>query len=73
MPGVSGRELAARLAAARPELPVVLMSGYADPAGDDPPGRLLQKPFTSQALLARVDAELGGHAASPPKPRRTPP
>jgi PAS domain S-box-containing protein len=59
MPGMSGRELAARLAELRPEARVVLMSGYAERAGGADAGVLLQKPFTSDALLSRLDEELG--------------
>jgi PAS domain S-box-containing protein len=58
MPGLSGRELAARLAEARPDTRVVLMSGYTEPAGTGEPS-LLVKPFTTAALLSRLDEELG--------------
>jgi signal transduction histidine kinase/ActR/RegA family two-component response regulator len=57
MPGGSGPELAARLAATRPEMRVLYMSGYTDDAivhrGVIAPGiELLEKPFTP-AILAR--------------------
>jgi PAS domain S-box-containing protein len=58
MPGLSGRELADRLADARPDTRVVLMSGYTEPAGTGEPSLLL-KPFTTEALLSRLDEELG--------------
>jgi len=59
MPGMSGRELAHRLRRGRPELSVVLMSGYSqDAAALD---RLLgegaafvEKPFTSSELVSEV-------------------
>jgi two-component system, cell cycle sensor histidine kinase and response regulator CckA len=59
MPGMSGVELAGHLAATHPGLPVVYASGYSEDAillgavGDD---RVpyLPKPFTAEALLARV-------------------
>jgi PAS domain S-box-containing protein len=59
MPRMSGRELADRVHADHPELPVLLMSGYADDviarygaASEDAP--LLSKPFTRDSLLAAV-------------------
>jgi two-component system cell cycle sensor histidine kinase/response regulator CckA len=57
MPGMSGRELAARIRAARAETRVVLMSGHAgDELARRTPGQeddliFLQKPFTLQTLL----------------------
>ena len=59
MPGMSGRELAERLAPLRREMKTLYMSGYADDAilhhgvlhsG----GALLQKPFTAEALANKV-------------------
>lgn len=62
MPGMDGPELAARARAARPGLPVVLMSGYAEPSqrarATDPATSFLAKPFTAAALLAAIDAAL---------------
>jgi len=63
MPGMSGRELAARVAPLRPNMKVLYMSGYTDGAavarralnGDVD---LIQKPFTAEALKARVRAIL---------------
>jgi len=59
LPGMNGRELATRLTSARPELPVLYVSGYADeviaPHGVVDPGvNFLQKPFTDDALLSTV-------------------
>jgi CheY-like chemotaxis protein len=59
MPGMSGRELAEKLALLRPEIPVIYMSGYTDDAighhGLLDPGTLfLQKPFTADALLWKL-------------------
>jgi CheY-like chemotaxis protein len=54
MLGESGAELAERLAVLRPELPVILMTGY---AWDVPPaiGRtVLVKPFTRPQLVAAI-------------------
>jgi PAS domain S-box-containing protein len=58
MPGMHGRELALRIRAVRPDIGIVLMSGYTD----DPPGlgselgvvEFLTKPFTGDALLRAV-------------------
>lgn len=59
MPGMSGVELADRLAASLPNLRVVLMSGYTAGAEfEEKHSRLLAKPFTPGALLERVRAEL---------------
>jgi PAS domain S-box-containing protein len=63
MPGMSGKELADRLAASQPELRVLFMSGY---TGDviTRQGMLsedvlvLEKPFSSASLLRRVRASL---------------
>ncbi len=59
MPEMSGPELAERLTTARPDTRVLYMSGYSEvgPALD---GRLLQKPFTPDALVARVGATIDG-------------
>jgi signal transduction histidine kinase len=63
LPGMSGIELAGRLAAARPQLRVLFMSGYVEPAlaGDgrlDPAKDLLRKPFAAEELLSRVRSAL---------------
>ena len=59
--GVNGRDLAAQLRQRRPDLKVILMSGYTGntlnpPAGgeEDPPPRILQKPFASNELALLV-------------------
>jgi len=63
MPQMSGRELAARVRAERPEIPVLFMSGYADwnvvyngllEAGVT----FLQKPFTKASLLRKIGEAL---------------
>jgi len=59
MPGMSGRELAEHLAALRPEMKVLFMSGYTDDAvlrhGVVAPGSgFLQKPFALEDMLQRV-------------------
>jgi PAS domain S-box-containing protein len=59
MPGISGRELAGRVKAIRPEIKVLFMSGYTDQAVVhhgilDTDAALLQKPFTMAALAAKL-------------------
>lgn len=64
MPGMSGRELADRLLAGRPDLPVVFMTGYtagmleladfADSAGAE----ILTKPFAVAELLDAIDRQV---------------
>jgi PAS domain S-box-containing protein len=66
MPGMSGPRLADHLRAARPELPVLFMSGFSRdlPESLQPaPGSLLQKPFTPEMLAARVAETLAAAAA----------
>ncbi len=67
MPGGSGRALAALLHAERPELPVILMSGYAQgtesDAGADE-ADILQKPFEREVLLGRVRGALDARSRS---------
>ena len=63
MPGMSGRELAQHVLAARPETKVLFMSGYTDDAvlrhGVNAPGTaFLQKPFALEDLLLKVRALL---------------
>jgi PAS domain S-box-containing protein len=70
MPGMRGPELARRLRNSRPELRVLLASGYAEEIVDsdrheDP---LLAKPFSPETLLAAVDAVMGPAAAEPAPP-----
>ena len=65
MPGMLGNEIAARVRAVRPGLPVRYMSGYAQPVLDtqgslDPDIHLLEKPFSEATLLALVRRALAG-------------
>jgi PAS domain S-box-containing protein len=63
MPGMSGREVASKLAAARPGIRILYMSGHTEKGivrdGVLEPGiEFLAKPFTREALLAAVDAAM---------------
>lgn len=60
MPGINGRELAARLRAERPDLKVLYMSGYQDNVLHPQPGEpqkelpFIHKPFTPTSLMRKV-------------------
>jgi two-component system, cell cycle sensor histidine kinase and response regulator CckA len=63
MPGMSGRALAEKLGALRPDMKILYMSGYPDGAivthGVLNPGMfILRKPFTRDVLLRRVEESL---------------
>ncbi|PZU09867.1 MAG: sensor histidine kinase [Sphingomonas sp.] len=60
MPGMTGLELINRLALERPDLPVLLVSGYADMAPASAPHvHFLSKPFTQRSLAKQVRLALG--------------
>ena len=68
MPKMSGRELAERMAAARPHIKVLFVSGYTDEDmlqdGPLPSGAaFLQKPFSLAALLEKTRSVLNGSSA----------
>jgi CheY-like chemotaxis protein len=54
LPGITGRELAKRIREHRPSLPVLFISGYVPEGRVQPDADLLSKPYTPEALLARV-------------------
>jgi CheY-like chemotaxis protein len=58
MPGMGGRDVAQAIEDARPELPVLLCSGYPGTSADGSPlsprWAFLQKPWQPMDLLARV-------------------
>ncbi len=63
MPGMNGREIAERLAEARPGIGVLYMSGYSKDVLDDsgglgPGSAFLEKPFKPDALLRKVAVTL---------------
>jgi two-component system cell cycle sensor histidine kinase/response regulator CckA len=64
MPGISGRELSARLSATHPQTKVLYLSGYTEDSIVhegvlDPGTAFLQKPFTLQMLSRKVREVLG--------------
>jgi FixJ family two-component response regulator len=65
MPVMDGFELRARAKQARPELPVLLISGRRELTGardvnDEPEATFFRKPFNGPALLAAIAAALPG-------------
>lgn len=65
MPGLTGRELAAILMARRPELPIILCTGYRDNLSSEQPStlgvkNLLFKPYYFPELAAAVRKALDG-------------
>lgn len=77
MPRVNGVELMQTLATSHPELPVILMSGYATAAlselGIAAPCSILTKPFPPDRLLEEVRRCLRGTMGStPPAPQAGP-
>jgi PAS domain S-box-containing protein len=71
MPGMSGPDLVARARRQRPDLPVLLLSGFTadevSTAGEspgDPHRAFLQKPFTPDALAIAVEELLSGGAVA---------
>ncbi|HXZ33241.1 MAG TPA: PAS domain S-box protein [Terriglobales bacterium] len=68
MPGMSGRELSARLGASHPHTKLLYLSGYTEDAIVhegvlDPGTAFLQKPFTLQTLSRKVREVLGSERA----------
>ena len=63
MPKLNGVELMRQLAMMRPQLPVILMSGYAGAElaqrGIEAPCSMLAKPFSAEALVAEVRRCIG--------------
>ncbi len=73
MPGMGGRQLARALAATRPNLPVLFMSGYNDDGelgggATDAQSVGLAKPFTAETLARQVREALDRRTAEPHRP-----
>ncbi|MBK7187771.1 MAG: response regulator [bacterium] len=71
MPGLTGRELARRVSALRPDLPVILVSGLDEPAGPSLAGgpvvrEVVTKPFFGQSLCLAVRRAMEGAPERPP-------
>jgi CheY-like chemotaxis protein len=62
MPGMTGAELVAAVAASRPGLPVLLVTGNADERALEAVGedRLVLKPFRTEDLARKMRMALGG-------------
>jgi PAS domain S-box-containing protein len=54
MPGINGKERAARMGPVRPAMRVIFMSGYTDRVTIEDNAVFLEKPFTAARLLQRV-------------------
>jgi len=68
MPIMNGIELAARLKAAQPALPIVLMTGFTireiERIVADHPYRIIWKPFKTDSLLRMIENALGESTAT---------
>lgn len=77
MPRLNGVELMHALAASHPDLPFILMSGYATSALSDlgivTPCSILAKPFPSERLLEEVRRCIRGSTETAPRAPRTGP
>jgi CheY-like chemotaxis protein len=68
MPGISGAEVIRAARLMRPDLPAVLMTGYAEADGLDEDARhvaLLKKPFRLHELEATLDSAPSPQARQP--------
>jgi len=67
MPGMDGRELAEKLRHQKPELKVLLISGYQDLQGSPPAAsvELIRKPFDGRVLIERIRKVLDSKGDSP--------
>ncbi|MEO7475395.1 MAG: response regulator, partial [Gemmatimonadales bacterium] len=68
MPGIGGTELARRLKARWPDLPILYMSGYSAEdlrrqGAADPAGVTMQKPFEAESLLRTVNVALAARTS----------
>ncbi|TNC48556.1 PAS domain S-box protein [Rubellimicrobium rubrum] len=63
MPGINGSDLARRLKALRPSLPVLIISGYAESEGIEPDLPRLSKPFRKDELEVALVELMGAGSA----------
>jgi len=63
MPGMGGRELVERIRQLAPSVKILCTSGYVMPADKKGGTAYLQKPFTSDDLLAKVKRVLSSAAS----------
>ena len=63
MPNMDGTAVAALLSAARPEMRILLISGFADDLVCQKDWAFMRKPFRAQELLAAVQSVLGRNGA----------
>ncbi len=68
MPGMNGAELARRVRARRPDVPIIFATGFAQSAEIEaalgPEARILRKPFRVDDLHGALVGALDGHAAA---------
>ena len=68
LPGLNGRQLADAVRAVRPDLPVLLITGFAGKALDDadlPAGmEILRKPFSLDDMVERARVMLGAKTSA---------
>jgi signal transduction histidine kinase len=60
MPKKTGYELLPVVRDTQPGVPVILMSGYSEQAGGEPPDAFIEKPFTVSGLEATIQAAMRG-------------
>ena len=70
MPGMTGGELAAKVLEIRPDLPVLLLTGYADPAMEKELRQIGVREVLGKPLSAQKLADAVRRALSPPPPVR---
>jgi signal transduction histidine kinase len=73
MPGMTGMELAGRIRAVRPKLPIVLATGYAQlPGGPPPEVPRIDKPYRLEDLALVIATLVERPAPPPPAPAALP-
>jgi signal transduction histidine kinase len=67
MPGMSGPELARRVVSLRPRLPIIFISGYANPEGlaGESLSRLVRKPFRVAELQEQIEEAIDQARTAP--------